>query len=104
MKTNPHWVPIVTRSQEARNACLATETVTRYVITHIGSDGLRTLASAAQGRHTFATREEAETWLERCLSVNSESTLRSLYGLPLEVRACQCYPGHCDPCGLYFDQ
>ena len=77
-------------------------TVTRYVVTHIGDHGLRTLISAAQGRNTYATRAEAEAHMLAILKNNSVETLKSVYGLPLEVRACQCYPGHFDPVGIYF--
>jgi hypothetical protein len=79
------------------------DTVTRYVVTHIGRNGLRTLAHAAQGRHTFETAQAAQEWIDAALAVNSGDTLASLYGLPLEVRPCECYAGHFDPVGVYFD-
>ena len=93
----------MTRSQDARERCLRTEPVVRYVVTHIGRNGLRTLATAAQGRYTHATREEAQADLDAMMANNSLDRLRSLFGLPLEVRACDCWPVHFDPMGVYFD-
>lgn len=77
--------------------------VTRYVVTHIGDDGMRTLAHAQQGRCTYATAAEAQAWIDAALRNNSMSTLRSLYGFPLEVRPCECWPNHHDPMGVYFE-
>ena len=34
--------------------------VVLYVVTQVNKDGNRVLADAQQGRHTYATREEAE--------------------------------------------
>lgn len=79
------------------------KTIIRYVITHIGRYGLRTLALPAQGRYTFAKREEAEQGVRDMMANNSRDTLESLYGLPLEVRECKCWPDHFDPVGVYFD-
>jgi predicted aminopeptidase len=80
-----------------------TQAITRYVVTHVGRDGLRTLASAAQGRYTYATYDEAQAHLDALLEHNSPERLREVYGLPLEVRACNCWPVHFDPMGVYFD-
>jgi hypothetical protein len=93
----------MTRSQNARNRCLGAGSVTRYVATHAGHDGLRTLATAAQGRYTYATPEEAQAWIDAAMKNNSRDVLESVYVLPLEVRACECWPGHFDPKGIYFD-
>lgn len=79
------------------------ESVTRYVVTHVNRDGMRTLISAAQGRNTFATEAEAEQHKADILANNSHKTLRELYGFPLEVRPCPCYPGHFDPQNVWFD-
>ena len=83
----------------ARNA----GSVIRYVVTHAGRDGLRTLTGPAQGRHTFATQAEAEQHLADMMRNNSRAVLESVYTLPLEVRACECWPVHFDPKGIYFD-
>jgi hypothetical protein len=78
--------------------------VTRYVLTYKPDNGMRTLAFAAQGRNTFATPEEAgealELWSgpEGLPKAFSPSEVASL-----EVRPCPCWPGHFDPCGIYFD-
>lgn len=77
--------------------------VTRYVVTHAGNNGLRTLAHAAQGRFTFATREEAEKSLCDMMQNNSRDSLEAVFTLPLEVRPCECWPGHFDPKSIYFD-
>ena len=79
------------------------ESVTRYVITHINKQGMRTLASAAQGRNTFETQEQAEAYLRLLLTHNPEERLKQIYGLPLEVRPCPCYPVHFDPQTVWFD-
>jgi hypothetical protein len=79
------------------------ETVTRYVVTHIGRDGLRTLVHAAQGRWTYATPEGAQAWIDNAMRSNSRDSIEAVFGLPLEVRPCQCWPGHFDPVGVYFD-
>jgi hypothetical protein len=82
-----------------------TDTVTRYVPTFVGKDGLRTLMQPAQGRNTYATAFEAQTWIEEVLKNTSQDTIRQLYGESpdFEVRACQCHAGHFDPVGVYFD-
>lgn len=98
--------PIKTRSQEARQRCIDTynnDTVVRYVVTHIGRNGLRTLATPAQGRYTYETAEEAQQHVDGMMQHNSLDTLKSLFGLPLEVRPCRCWPGHFDPVAVYFD-
>ena len=80
--------------------------VTRWTVTYKCSpDALRTMAFAAQGRNTFGTYEEAAKFLHAMLENNSEATLRSLYGDPRKLRVdqVQCWPGHFDPKGIYFD-
>lgn len=76
---------------------------TRYVVTQLGKHGLRTLAHAAQGRYTYATPEEAQAWIDAAIAANGIERLADLYGLPIEVRACECWPGHFDPKGVYFE-
>jgi hypothetical protein len=75
----------------------------RYVITHVNKDGTRTLAQPMQGRHTHATPENAQREIDAIMANNSDSTLRSVFGLPLEVRAVECWPAHHDPKTRYFD-
>ena len=81
------------------------DAVWRYVATYIGRDGLRTLATPAQGRHTFETAAAAQTWIDAIRANTRDETLRSVFGDPgtLAVCACPCWPGHFDPCGVYFD-
>jgi hypothetical protein len=79
--------------------------VTRYVVTYIGKNGLRTLVGPAQGRNTRATREEAEQDLVALRGHNSRERLTEFFGNPdlMEVRPVECYDGHHDPMGIYFD-
>lgn len=78
----------------------------RYVVTIIGKDGIRTLFDHMQGQYTYATPEEAQA---RCdvFRANSPSTIDGIYGpnahQTMAVRPCECYPGHFDPVGCYFD-
>ena len=81
------------------------DSVTRYVVTHIGRNGLRTLTFGAQGRWTFATQEEAQARLDVLLSSNRGGKLTEVFGVSaFEVRPCACWPGHFDPKGIYFDE
>lgn len=78
--------------------------VRRWVVTHIGRDGLRTLTHTAQGRETFATREEAQAWIDAAKE-NTPSQLASVVGdvstlRPIEI---ECWPAHLDPKGTVFD-
>lgn len=73
----------------------------RYVVTHIGRDDLRTLAHERSGECTYATPEEAQAWIDAAMRVNSMDKLRSLFGLPLEVRPVPCWPGHLGPMTIY---
>ena len=77
----------------------------RYVATRINSDGMRQLASAMQGRHTYATPEEAQAWIDAIKANNSPDRLADIWGAEpsLEVRPVVCYPGHFDPTTCYFD-
>lgn len=77
-------------------------TVTRYVVTHLNRDGVRTLAHSMQGRCTYETAAEAEQWIKDAVSANGHK-LGEFYGLPLQVHAVECYPGHFDPTTCWFD-
>lgn len=83
------------------------DTVTRYVATYINRDGMRALMRPAQGRNTYATPEEAQAWIDAVFTSgnNSADTLRSVWGDDprCEVRPCECYAGHFDPVGVYFN-
>jgi 3-hydroxyisobutyrate dehydrogenase-like beta-hydroxyacid dehydrogenase len=92
-----------------RARCLdaAQHPVTRYVATYVNKDGMRTLMTAAQGQYTYATPEEAQAWLDAVFTTttNSPATLESVWGKNprCEVRPCDCWAGHFDPMGVYFD-
>lgn len=78
----------------------------RYVITCDAEDGTRRLAFAAQGRHTFSRREDAERFLRGMRENNSEERLVSLYGskggASLGVTEVECWPEHNDPMRTIF--
>ena len=77
--------------------------VIRWVITHVNSDGLRTLVSAAQGRNTYENSETAEKQLA---AMRENNRLERYFPNPetLAVRPCECWPIHFDPKGVYFDE
>lgn len=82
------------------------ETVIRYVVTHKPEkEGEpRVLSFAAQGRYTYATRGEAEK--VRDVFLRPEGLPRVLTPAEVasvEVRSCECWAGHYDPVGIYFD-
>lgn len=83
-----------------------TDHVTRYVVTHINKEGMRTLCGPAQGRNTHETAEDAQDHLDAMMQNNrmEGELLAGVYGLPLEVRPVKCYPGHFDPMGIYFSE
>lgn len=92
-------------------------TVIRYVPTYVNKDGMRTLVLGAQGRWTWETPEGAQAWLDAMLEGghlnekgepvrnNSPKSIRQLYGdnPQFEVRPCECWAGHFDPVGVWFD-
>lgn len=77
--------------------------VTRYVITYVNKEGMRTLVGAAQGRNTYDTAEQAQQAINAMRKNNSASTL-AMFGTPdtMEVRSCLCY-WHGDPKSVWFD-
>ena len=81
--------------------------VTRYVATYINRDRMRTLVSPGQGRFTYATRGEAQAWLEAFMFANSWERIAEIFGpqsvRTFEVRPCRCWAGHFDPVGVWFD-
>lgn len=81
------------------------KSVVRYVATYVKGDGMRTLMTAAQGRYTYATAEQAQAWVDAVTGNNSADAVRQVWGEnpKFEVRACDCYPGHFDPQNVWFD-
>lgn len=79
----------------------------RYVPTYKHTDGTRRMMTAVQGRHTYATDTEANSWIEAVLNTetNSPETLRSLWGddPQCEVRPVPCWPGYFDPIRSIFE-
>lgn len=76
------------------------DAVRRYVLTYKAA-GTRVLFGAAQGRHTYETPEDAAQYLAAVLRNNSAELLARYPDL--QVRACACWAGHFDPCGIYFE-
>lgn len=76
----------------------------RYAITKIDKGGMRSLATANQGRCFRDTPEDAQGHLAAILSNNSSDTLKSVYGdiSKMEVRPVDCYENG-DAKGIYFD-
>ena len=100
-------IRVKTRSSSSRDRCIDVYKhglVLRYVATHINKDGYRTFAHSRQGRCTYETLEEVEKWIDAAMTQNSEHTLAQIYGLPLEPRACMCWPGHFDPVRIIDEQ
>ena len=77
--------------------------VIRWVVTAQRPGESRRLAAAMQGRHTYATREEAQDVLYSIVENNRPGLLEEVGLVNLEVRECECYPGHFDPIGCWFD-
>ena len=77
----------------------------RYVITYINGSGQRTLVDPAQGRWTYATEEEATERLVSLIGNNLGDRLSSIFGghPRFEIQPCECWAGHFDPKGIYFD-
>lgn len=81
---------------------MRTDSVTRYVVTHLNKDRERTLFDAAQGQYTFATYEQAQLRIHR-LTENNDLSRYVPFPDSLQVRACECWPVHFDPKGIWFD-
>lgn len=80
--------------------------VIRFVPTYLDArTGLRTLINGAQGRNTYATAAEAQAWLDAVMGGTSADRIRELWGTDpqFQIRECECWPGHHDPKGIYFD-
>mgnify|MGYP001423262646 CR=1 FL=1 len=80
--------------------------VIRYVLSRTDKDGLRIMVYATQGRHTYATRKQAQEHLNAFLKNNTQEQLLGVFGEQaigtFEVSAVECYPGHFDPIGCYI--
>lgn len=76
--------------------------VTRYVVTQ-ERNGTRTLAEPAQGRYTYPTAEDAEDRMKILQIGGIARAIGTATASTLEVRPCECWPGHFDPKGIYFD-
>lgn len=84
------------------------ESVTRYVVTHVGTKGVRCMTHAQQGRNTHETHGGAARAMVDLLNVEvNQNDIPGIYGEQaegtFEIRPVACYPGHFDPQTRYFD-
>lgn len=78
--------------------------VTRYAITHIGTDGRRRLTHPAQGRNTHKSNAGCAEAISQLLNVKvNGNDIPGVYGEQavgtFEVRAVPCWVGNHDPAG-----
>jgi len=82
------------------------ETITRFALTHVNKDGMRTLTRRNIGASHWDRRDDADAYLAVFLVNNTESTLDSVFGVQArgtyEIRPVECYP-HGDAVRIYFD-
>lgn len=73
----------------------------RWVITYNNKRGMRELAHSQQARHTFATREAADSWLAE-MHLNT-AAIAQVYGSQpdFQVRRVSCHASG-DPKGRYI--
>ncbi len=82
---------------------------TMYALTHIDSDGMRTLTRRNWGQNHFETREAGEKYLEAFLNpeTNRESTLIEIFGKraigTFKICPIECYD-HGDAISVYVDE
>lgn len=81
-------------------------TVTRYAVfaPWRAMPGTMILAEPAQGRNTYATRDEADAMARAMAENNEDDRIRSVFGCePGELIALpvKCWAGHFDPVGIY---
>lgn len=79
------------------------KTLIRYAITKIDDHGMRTLATANQGRFFSNNELDARVHLGEILQNTHPDTLQSVYGdvSKMEVRPVECYENG-DAKGIYF--
>ena len=84
---------------------MTADDVVRYVPTYVDKDGTRTLMRGAGGGETFATREEAQAWLDALQATTSAEAIRSDWGTSprFDVRPCRCRPDDFAPQDIYFE-
>ena len=77
--------------------------VYRWIISRVDKHGARVLAEPAQGRYTYASREDAARILAAWKRNTSDETMQSVFGdvSQMQVNCVRCYPGHFDPIGIY---
>jgi hypothetical protein len=81
--------------------------VTRYIVTHVNTDGERVMsAPARQGRFTYATPEGAEEQMVAMLT-NPTNDIAGVFGKQavgtFAVRPIECWPIHFDPKSIFIE-
>lgn len=96
---------VVTQQQDSEPAQTADKTM--FALTHINSDGMRTLTQSNQGRNHFATEQQAKEYLAAFIQNNSVASLEQIFGHQalgtFEIRPVLCYH-HGDAKGVWFDK
>lgn len=79
---------------------------TLFALTHINTDGMRTLTRSNQGQNHFATKPEANNYLAQFIQNNSVDTLEQVFGNQalgtFQIWPVDCYD-HGDAVGIFFD-
>lgn len=78
------------------------ESVTRFVVTHINVTGIRVLTYGQQARYTYATAADAQSALDALLNVAvNGNDIPGVFGPQavgtFEVRPIPCWPHTLDP-------
>jgi hypothetical protein len=96
-----------TGDEHLANRRAAERHVVRFVATHIGRDGMRTITGPTNGRYMQPTPGDAQRIVDLIQRQHSREKLVELFGAQVvdtfAVRAVACWPGHHDPIGVYFE-
>lgn len=86
---------------------MSAPTVTRYALTHVNRDGMRTLTLPNQGRHMFDDERTAQAYLVAFEGNNDTKRLVEVFGKQaigtFAVRPVACYTNG-DATRIYFDR
>ena len=79
--------------------------VIRFAPTYVDKDGTRTLMRADGDTATFASREEAQAWLDAMLQAIGPARTRARWGSNprFDVRTCRCRSSDLVPQEIYFE-
>jgi hypothetical protein len=81
------------------------KTITRFLLSYVNRDGIRTIFGANQGRNFFDTEGAAQKHMRAVLLNNAADKLTSTFG-PLVIESLRVTPAECyengDAFGIYF--